>query len=112
MCPANATGPVCGQSVYNTPITSSKHWEEAALVGLVVFVVLLLVLLFACCRRCTVRRTNKRAAHINNETKRKDGIVLNSNRSPDPDFKRGSKLSNLEVNQVSVTSTLILSAAP
>jgi protocadherin Fat 1/2/3 len=51
-------------------------------------------------RRFRVKRSRERANNINNET-RKD-IMLNSARPNDNDFKRGSKLSNLEVSQVQI----------
>ncbi|XP_059483774.1 fat-like cadherin-related tumor suppressor homolog isoform X2 [Neocloeon triangulifer] len=98
LCPPNATGHLCGQMLYNTPITAGQYWEEIAMIGAVLFLIFVLVLLFICIRRCTIRRNNKRSSNINNET-RKD-IVLNSNRSCDVDFKRSSKLSNLEMSQV------------
>jgi len=106
LCPPNATGQFCGQALYNTPITSNQHWEELAMVGVVVLAILVLVLVFVCCRKCSVRRTNKRSSNITNDT-HKD-IVLNSNRSPDVDFKRSSKLSNLEMNQVGNNYSFLL----
>ncbi|XP_065345647.1 fat-like cadherin-related tumor suppressor homolog isoform X4 [Cloeon dipterum] len=98
LCPPNATGHLCGQILYNTPITSGQYMEELFMIGGLLFVIFVLVMLFVCFRRCSVRRSNKRSSNINNET-RKD-IVLNSNRSCDVDFKRSSKLSNLEMSQV------------
>jgi protocadherin Fat 1/2/3 len=95
------TGLHCSNPLYSTPITSSIYnvtWEEV--VGIIVAVIILciLVFLFVMYRRFHVKRSRERANNINNET-RKD-IMLNSARPNDNEFKRGSKLSNLEVSQV------------
>jgi len=69
-------------------------------VGIIVAVIILciLVFFFVMYRRFRVKRSREGANPINNET-RKD-IMLNSARPNDNEFKRGSKLSNLEVSQV------------
>lgn len=99
LCPPNATGPFCSKSLYNTAITSNKHFEEIIMIVGAVLGIIFLVIIYILCRKCQVKRTLKRSNNINNET-RKD-IMLNSTRGPDIDFKRSSKLSNLEVSQVS-----------
>lgn len=103
VCPPNVTGLHCSSPLYSTPITSSIYnvtWEEVVgIIGAVLFLCFL-VLLFVMYRRFRVKRSRERANNINNET-RKD-IMLNSARPNDNDFKRGSKLSNLEVSQVQI----------
>ncbi|XP_068085238.1 fat-like cadherin-related tumor suppressor homolog [Anabrus simplex] len=101
MCPPNVTGHHCGTLLYSTPITSSVYnvtWEELVGIFVAVTIIFLVVCLFIMYRRFRVKRSRERANNINNET-RKD-IVLNSARPNDNEFKRGSKLSNLEVTQV------------
>ncbi|KAK9754826.1 Laminin G domain [Popillia japonica] len=89
VCPPNTTGPYCGNSLYPSPIISSTFAltvEEliGILVGVMVLVILVLMYIF------DGRRINW---NINQ-------IVLNSTRPHElAEYKRGSKLSNLEVNQ-------------
>lgn len=103
MCPPNTTGSHCGNPLFSTPITSSVYnitWEE--LIGIIISIAIIffLVTIFVIFRKCKIKRSLNRADNtINNET-RKDQIVLNSTRPHEmAEFKRGSKLSNLEVNQ-------------
>nr|XP_015840549.1 PREDICTED: fat-like cadherin-related tumor suppressor homolog isoform X8 [Tribolium castaneum] len=101
VCPQNTTGPYCGSQLYSTSITSSIYnitWEELVAIAVGIVLILLLVILFVICRKCYTKRTRRRR-NINNENI-KDHIVLNSTRPHEmSEFKRGSKLSNLEVNQ-------------
>lgn len=70
-------------------------------IGVVVLVIFSLVTGCIVYRKCRMnRRNNNRRNHINNGTN-KDNMVLNSTRVTNADFKRSSKLSNLEVSQVS-----------
>lgn len=102
ICPPNTTGPYCANPIYSTPITSSVYsitWEE--LIGIIIAVsaIIFLVFVFIIYRRCRARRSRERRNMINNDT-RKDQVVLNSTRPHEmTEFKRGSKLSNLEINQ-------------
>ncbi|XP_068083906.1 fat-like cadherin-related tumor suppressor homolog [Anabrus simplex] len=101
LCPPNVTGHHCGTVLYSTPITSSIYnvtWEELVGIFVAVMIIFLVVCLFIIYRRFRVKRSRERANNINNET-HKD-IVLNSARPSDHEFKRGSKLSNLEITQV------------
>lgn len=101
VCPQNTTGPYCGNSLHSSSITSSIYnitWEELIAIIAGIVVILLLVVIFILCRRCYTKRA-RRQRNINNENI-KDNIVLNSTRPHEmSEFKRGSKLSNLEVNQ-------------
>lgn len=103
VCQASYTGKLCATSIYSSPITSSIYnltLEE--LVGIVAVVVIILVLVFCFIlfRKLRTKRSRQHGNHINNDT-RKD-MVLNSTCKPnDTEFKRGSKLSNLEISQVS-----------
>ncbi|GLH14886.1 Fat-like cadherin-related tumor suppressor homolog [Gryllus bimaculatus] len=101
VCPPNVTGRHCATSLYSTSISSSKYnvtWEELIAIFVAVTIIFLVVFLFIMYRRFRVKRSRERTNNINNET-HKD-IVLNSARPNDNEFKRGSKLSNLEVSQV------------
>ncbi|XP_049837416.1 fat-like cadherin-related tumor suppressor homolog isoform X3 [Schistocerca gregaria] len=101
VCPPNVTGVHCANPVYGSSISSSIYnitGEELVGIIVAVAILILLVICFIMYRRFRVKRSRERANNINNET-RKD-IVLNSARPNDNDFKRGSKLSNLEVSQV------------
>lgn len=102
ICLPNATGLHCGSPLYSTAITSSVYnitWEELVAIAVAVSVIIVLVFAFVVYKKCRMKRSRNRENMINNET-RKDQIVLNSARPHElAEFKRASKLSNLEVNQ-------------
>ncbi|XP_076767085.1 FAT atypical cadherin kugelei isoform X6 [Xylocopa sonorina] len=100
ICPPNMTGLNCGNPAYSTPIISSHFnitWEQLMWIGVAVVLNVFLIILFLAFRRIRLKRTRARANNINNETRKQ--IVLNSARPHDHEFKRSSKLSNLEVIQ-------------
>lgn len=102
VCLPNTTGTYCSNPVYNTPISSSIYnitWEELIGICAATIIIILCVLIYVIYRRCRVKRARRRRNMINNENL-KDHIVLNSTRPHEMgEFKRGSKMSNLEVNQ-------------
>ncbi|XP_048512093.1 fat-like cadherin-related tumor suppressor homolog isoform X4 [Athalia rosae] len=101
ICPPNMTGLNCGNPAYSTPIMSSTFnitWEQ--LLWISIAILLIVSILLSVCltyRRIRIKRTRARANNINNETRKQ--IVLNSARPHEHEFKRSSKLSNLEVIQ-------------
>ncbi|KAK6637236.1 hypothetical protein RUM44_007650 [Polyplax serrata] len=101
VCQHGYTGKLCGSSIYSSPITSSIYnltLEELVGILAVVVVILLLVFCFILYRKFRTKRNRQHGNQINNDT-RKD-MVLNSACKPnDTEFKRGSKLSNLEISQ-------------
>ncbi|XP_066592660.1 fat-like cadherin-related tumor suppressor homolog isoform X2 [Prorops nasuta] len=100
ICPPNMTGLNCANPAFSTSIISSHFnitWEQLMWIGVAVALNILLIILFVAFRRIRMKRTRARANNINNETRKQ--IVLNSARSNDHEFKRSSKLSNLEVIQ-------------
>lgn len=102
ICPSNVTGTYCANLIYNTPISTTFYnitWEELIYFGIGAAALLLLIILCVSCRCWVNKRARRRRNMINNENL-KDNIVLNSTRPHEmSEFKRGSKLSNLEVNQ-------------
>ena len=82
------------------------YQTKKELIGIVgaVTVILLLVLLFIVCQRMRVkrRRNGHRPHSLNIDSNGKELVPLNSTRPHGdlPDFKRSSKMSNLEVSQV------------
>ncbi|XP_058804510.1 fat-like cadherin-related tumor suppressor homolog isoform X2 [Phymastichus coffea] len=101
VCPPSVTGLNCGNPAgYATGLHISNHiitWEQLIWIGLAMLVNIFLVIFFITCRRIRSKRTRTRANNINNETRKQ--IVLNSARPNEHEFKRSSKLSNLEVVQ-------------
>ncbi|XP_014488108.1 PREDICTED: fat-like cadherin-related tumor suppressor homolog [Dinoponera quadriceps] len=100
ICPPNMTGLNCGNPAYSTPIVSSHFnftWELMMWIGGVLLLNVFVVLIFVAFRQFRLKRTRARADNINNETRKQ--IVLNSARPSEHEFKRSSKLSNLEVIQ-------------
>lgn len=102
ICPPNTTGIYCGNSLYSSSFASTIlniTKQELIIIGIalcgVLFIIIITVVI---CRKCH-KRKSRRQHMIHNET-HKDHIVLNSARPTEmAEFKRGSKLSNLEVNQ-------------
>ncbi|XP_053978063.1 fat-like cadherin-related tumor suppressor homolog isoform X1 [Hylaeus volcanicus] len=100
VCPPNMTGLNCGNPAYSTPIISSHFnitWEQLMWIGVAVVSNIFLIIVVLAFRRIRMKRTRARANNINNETRKE--IVLNSARPHEHEFKRSSKLSNLEVIQ-------------
>jgi len=111
LCPINTTGHYCTEpALRNELIISGRYGitlEE--LIGIVgaVTVILLLVLIFVVCQRMRVKRRRgggHRPHSLNIDSNGKELVPLNSTRPHGdlPDFKRNSKMSNLEVSQVNV----------
>lgn len=107
ICPPNMTGVNCGSPAFTSTI--SRHfnitWEQLMWIGVALAANIVLIVIFVTCRKIRGKRTRARANHINNETRKQ--IVLNSARTNDHEFKRSSKLSNLEVIQVNTLFFLV-----
>lgn len=103
LCPPNTTGLHCESGLYPPPISSSANnvtLYESIIIIVAIVATIILVAIFILYRKLRVKRSHRRAAlNINNET-HKDVVVLNCSRPTTDDFKRASKLSNLEVTQV------------
>ncbi|XP_011501552.1 PREDICTED: fat-like cadherin-related tumor suppressor homolog [Ceratosolen solmsi marchali] len=101
ICPPSMTGLNCGNPAGYTTGLISNHlnitWEQLMWIGVAILANILLVALFVTFRKIRGKRTRTRANNINNETRKQ--MVLNSARPNDHEFKRSSKLSNLEVVQ-------------
>lgn len=105
ICPPNTTGIHCSNPIYSTPITSSIYnvTLEEIYVGAGGFLAILCItILFILSRRCHMKRNQNRDNMINNiqEPNRDKSYQLNSARPHEmAEYKRGSKLSNLEISQ-------------
>ncbi|XP_014600494.1 PREDICTED: fat-like cadherin-related tumor suppressor homolog isoform X3 [Polistes canadensis] len=100
VCPPNMTGFNCGNPAISTPIISSHFnitWELFMWIGIALVINILFIVACIACRKIRIKRSRARANNINNETRKQ--IVLNSARPHEHEFKRSSKLSNLEVIQ-------------
>lgn len=105
ICPAASTGANCANPAgYSTALITNHlriTWEQLMWIGLAILANLFLIVIFVAFRSIRGKRTRTRGANnINNETTRKQHIVLNSARTHEHEYKRSSKLSNLEVVQV------------
>lgn len=107
-CPQNTSGLNCGNPLYSTPIISNRFnitWEELAFISGVIVLIVFTVCLCICIIKCRVKKRRGRPDDlINNETRKPivANQILNSNRPQQHEMvelKRGSKLSNLEVNR-------------
>ncbi|XP_014210543.1 fat-like cadherin-related tumor suppressor homolog [Copidosoma floridanum] len=103
VCPPAMTGLDCANPAgYSTALITSHlrvTWEQLMWIGLAVLANLFLIVLFVAFRSIRGKRSRTREANnINNETRKQ--IVLNSARpANEHEYKRSSKLSNLEVVQ-------------
>ncbi|XP_030767379.1 fat-like cadherin-related tumor suppressor homolog isoform X3 [Sitophilus oryzae] len=103
ICPSNVTGPYCANSIFNSPISSTFFlnitWNHLIYIAIVVIglIILSIVICSICCFR--MKKSKKRRTRMVNNENVKDNNVLNSTRPNEmSELKRGSKLSNLEVN--------------
>ncbi|KAJ8667841.1 hypothetical protein QAD02_009504, partial [Eretmocerus hayati] len=102
LCPPSLTGLNCATPAgLTTALITQLHlnvtWEQLVWIGVGIFVNLILITMCVTFRSIRSKRTRMRANNINNETRKQ--IVLNSARPNEHEFKRSSKLSNLEVVQ-------------
>ena len=111
VCPPATTGHNCVNLASYTTGLIAHHfnitWEQLMWIGVAILANLILLILFVTCRKVRGKRSRTRANNINNETRKE--IVLNSARPNDHEYKRSSKLSNLEVVQVSLILLRVLS---
>ncbi|XP_044594516.1 fat-like cadherin-related tumor suppressor homolog isoform X4 [Cotesia glomerata] len=100
ICPPNMTGINCVNPIYS-PSIISQHlnitWEQFIWIGISILVIIFIIIIFLTYKKIRNKRTDACTNNINNETRKQ--IVLNSARPNDHEFKRSSKLSNLEVIQ-------------
>lgn len=100
ICPPDTTGASCGDPLYSNSITSKlKNLPMEQVVGFAAgaLVILSIIILAISCRAC--KKQSRRRQHINNINNGKE-IVLNSVVPREHgEYKRGSKMSNLEIIQ-------------
>ncbi|XP_023314181.1 fat-like cadherin-related tumor suppressor homolog isoform X1 [Trichogramma pretiosum] len=101
VCPPGTTGLNCANPAsYATGLITHKlhiTWEHLMWIGVAIVVNIVLIVIFVSCRTLANKRRRTAANNINNETRKE--LVLNSTRPNDHEYKRSSKLSNLEVVQ-------------
>ncbi|XP_045031201.1 fat-like cadherin-related tumor suppressor homolog isoform X3 [Daphnia magna] len=110
LCPLNATGHYCTELAFkNDSITSDSFfnnfpllWIIVVAVGLTVIILLIILLVSCWWKRNKRSRSGSHRSHSMNDPNVKEMVPLNSTRPMDlSEFKRGSKMSNLEAtNQV------------
>ncbi|XP_037908128.1 fat-like cadherin-related tumor suppressor homolog isoform X10 [Hermetia illucens] len=100
ICPPDLTGASCGDPLYSNSITTKLRnltYDQIVVGGIALIIILVfLVGSVLCCVMCGRRSSSHHSTNINNDP-HKD-ITLNSV-SPREEYKRGSKLSNLEITQ-------------
>lgn len=99
ICPPDLTGASCGDPLYSNSITHKfKNLPVEQVIGGIVGVgsIVVFILMAVMCRVCKKRSSRQHVTNINNERKE---IVLNSMAREHPEYKRGSKMSNLEIIQ-------------
>ncbi|CAG9865049.1 unnamed protein product [Phyllotreta striolata] len=101
VCPPNVTGTFCTNIIYTGSFATFYKAIKDYIFYIVGLAGFFLVLVIASCVCCICYCRNKRKRNLNNgNINIKENIVLNSNRSHElSEFKRGSKISNLEINQ-------------
>lgn len=100
ICPPDLTGASCGDPLYSsTSITSKlKNIPMEQIIGVIsgISVVFFVLIVFLSCRLCKRRPTRSHANNINNK---EAGAMLVSVTRDNADFKRNSKMSNIEISQ-------------
>lgn len=104
ICPPDLTGASCGDPLYSNSITSRLKTLDPVLlmiIGAGFSAIVVLICCILCICRCRRNRQSKDLGNVimkNINEPRKD-LVLNSVNRDHPEYKRGSKMSNLEVVQ-------------
>lgn len=99
ICPLNMTGIHCNLPNYPSPFATLNLTFELIIAIGAAIIILMFIILICCIWKCCLKRRKNRA-RINNQRKEPPNIYLNSNRPQEMvEFKRGSKMSNLEVNR-------------
>lgn len=100
ICPPDLTGASCGDPLYSNSITSKlKNISIEQIIGVIsgVSVIFFILIVFLSCRLCKKKPTQPHTNNINNETRKENALLARDNVSTD--FKRNSKMSNLEIMQ-------------
>lgn len=101
ICPPDLTGASCGDPLYSNSITSRlKNFPVEQIIGVIsgISVIFFVLILFLTCRLCKRKSTRMHTNNIHNDTRKE--IVLHSAVKREPgEYKRGSKISNLEIVQ-------------
>lgn len=106
ICPPDLTGASCGDPLYSNSITTrlrNMPLEHVIYIGSASIAIILTILAMVCCLVCNKAPHHHVGSGKNNETRKQ--IPLNSI-SPREDYKRGSKMSNLENRPLSYTASL------
>ncbi|CAH0554100.1 unnamed protein product, partial [Brassicogethes aeneus] len=105
LCTPNYTGSLCSNTIFESNflswfnnLTKEKILYIAGVIALLVLIIFVTIISI-CCKKCHSKRSRRNNENI------KENIVLNSTRPQEMDFKRGSKLSNLAVNQREIALT-------
>jgi protocadherin Fat 1/2/3 len=103
VCPPNVTGASCGDPLYSNSIItkinnlSSDVWFYIIL-GFVVFLLILMIIMIVCCCWCRKKKSRRHPKNNIINDPRKE-ILLKPISSDNSQYKRGSKMSNLEAVQ-------------
>lgn len=100
ICPADLTGASCGDPLYSNSITSKlKNIPMEQIIGIIsgASVIFFMLAVYMSCRLCKKRPARSQTMNINNDT-RKDALLGGVSRDGS-DYKRNSKMSNLEMSQ-------------
>ncbi|XP_058065437.1 fat-like cadherin-related tumor suppressor homolog [Anopheles bellator] len=99
ICPPEMTGASCGDPLYTNPLTIFKKVKPEIfyIVVSVIATVLVVVVIWGVVCVCRKKRRSNRHEKINNEANK--GIVLNPVSEASGAYKRGSKMSNLEIQR-------------
>lgn len=105
ICPPDLTGVSCGDPLYSNSITSKlRNIPFEQVIGIICGAVgiFFVLVLFLSCRLCNRRPTQPLTNNINNEPRKENAMsrdVVAGAGSSSGDYKRNSKMSNLEIMQ-------------
>lgn len=101
ICPSDLTGASCGDPLYSNSITSKlKNIPMEQIIGVIsgISVIFFVLVVFLSCRLCKRRPARPHTNNINNDTRKENAILVGVTRE-NGEFKRNSKMSNIEISQ-------------
>lgn len=114
LCPSNVTGHYCTELALKNELVTSNLFDSLDKIiafgaGAIVLIIILIIVAMVACRLSRNKRLRGAGrSRGHGDSNGKEMVPLNSSRPHDlPDFKRGSKMSNLETNQVNFNNSFL-----
>lgn len=103
ICPPDLSGASCGDPLYSNSILTSKlkNIPMEQIIGIIsgISVIFFVLVVYLSCRLCRKRPLQSHTNNINNDTRKESAMLVSVTRDNSGDYKRNSKMSNLEISQ-------------